>query len=145
MARKPWQKSDPLFRGDEKAGVTAPDPKSKTRIVPHILYLGGKGRETPYSSTSESREVAQVFAGSVGQVWKTRVSAAQTRGAKHLPRKQLLQDLRGKGKGKAKWTDAWEVAQAAAYVQLWSEHLLDWSGVSSSDITSKISATFQKA
>ena len=36
--------------------------------------------------------------------------------------------LKGYGKGKAKWENAIEVAQARAYVLRWSEHLLDWKG-----------------
>ena len=61
-----------------------------------------------------------------------------------MSRKQLLQLLKGYGKGKAKWTQAWEVAQAAQYVEQWSEHLLDWSKVSTKEIARAITQSFSK-
>lgn len=143
--QKAWKASDDLYRGDDAKAVTVPDPKSKTGIVPHILYLGGKGRATPFSSTTESEDHAEVFAGKDGTVWETDVATANKQGAKHLSRTDLLSNLKGYGKGKAKWTDAFEVKQAAAYVQQWSEHLLDWSGVDTSSIEGKVKSTFRKA
>jgi hypothetical protein len=113
-------------------------------VVEHILFLGGAGRKTPFSSTTEVAGVAEYFAGSRGRVWQTDVKAASSAGAKHHPRKQLLQELRGFGKGKAKWHGAFEVAQAAAYVARWSEHLLDWAAVPAGMIGVRVRATFHR-
>jgi hypothetical protein len=144
VTRVAWKKIEPLFRGDDRVGPAVPDPSSNTGIVEHVLYLGGRGRKTPSSSTSESEEVAEHFAGARGQVWRTSASAASTAGAKHLARKQLLENLKGFGRGKAKWNDAFEVAQAARYVDEWSEHLLDCSGASASDIGDAVARAFRK-
>lgn len=134
----------PLYRGDAAAGPAVPNPASKTSIVEHILYLGGRGRETPYSSTSESEDVAEHFAGPRGRVWQTSATRAAAEGARHLPRKQLLENLKGFGRGKAKWNDEFEIAQAARYVEEWSEHLLDWSATSPSAIRDAVSRAFRK-
>ena len=121
-----------------------PNPASKTGIVEHILFLEGRGRDTPYSSTTESEEVAEFFAGGGGRVWTTTVKAASAEGAAHLPRKQLLQNLKGFGKGKAKWHDAYEVAQAARYVEEWSEHLLGWRAVNPTSVDAAVRRAFRK-
>lgn len=142
--KKPWKPSDSLFRGDDKNFVNVPDPKSKTGIVPHILYLGGKGRSTPFTSTTESEDTAEYFAGEDGAVWETEVATATAESAKHLSRVDLLNNLKGFGKGKAKWSNAFEVKQAAAYVAQWSEHVLDWSATAPKDIETKIKKTFRK-
>jgi hypothetical protein len=34
--------------------------------------------------------------------------------------------MKGNGKGKAKWPNAFEVMQARRYVEQWGEHLLDF-------------------
>ena len=124
--------------------MTAPNPVAKTGLVEHILYLGGRGRETPYTSTSESESVADHFAGKSGRVWETTAGAASSEGAKHLARLALLQSLRGFGKGKAKWDDAFEVAQAARYVEEWSEHILDWSGAPPAQIAASVAKVFRR-
>ena len=64
-------------------------------------------------------------------------------GAVHIPRSELVQLLRGYGKGNAKWDDAFEVAQARAYVEHWSEHLFDWVDVPLSSIPQSIRETFK--
>jgi hypothetical protein len=144
MNRTAWTVRDPLFRGDEASGVAVPSPSSKRSIVEHILYLGGRGRETPFTSTTESPEVATWFSGEEGLVWETTARQASSEGARHLSRKDLLHSLRGFGKGKAKWSDAFEVAQAARYVEEWSEHLFDWSTLSQARIGDAIRKTFRK-
>jgi hypothetical protein len=93
---------------------------------------------------AKSRSVAETFAGPDGAVWSTKVSLAAAEGAKHLSRVQLAQDLKGFGKGKAKWTNAWEVAQAASYVKRWGEHLLDWSAAPAATIRTAVGRTFKK-
>ena len=133
---------DPLFRGENGVALAVPDPSAKISVVVHVLYLGGPGRKTPYMSTSESQEVAEYFAGPSGSVWQTSVSVARAEGARHLSRKQLLQDLRGRGRGRAKWHDVWEVRQAAAYIEQWSEHLLDWGMVGSAAVSSAVLRAF---
>jgi hypothetical protein len=144
MARSIWKERDPLFRGDDAGGPALPDPEASLNLVAHILYLGGPGRRTPYSSTTESEEVAEHFARPGGAVFETSSARARSTGAGHIPRKRLLQDLRAYGKGLAKWTDAWEVAQARNYVEQWSEHLLDWRSVSPADIRKAISTAFRR-
>jgi hypothetical protein len=124
-SKKPGQD---LFRGDDAKAVARPDPTSARGIVSHILYLDGVGRATPYTSTTESSESAKHFAGPNGKVWQTDPATARNQGAAHVSRADLLHLLKGYGKGKAKWKDAIEVAQARAYVLRWSEHLLDWKG-----------------
>jgi len=122
------ERIDRLFRGDSVAGVSVPNPGANTSLVAHILYLGGFGRLTCYTSTTDSRSVAGHFAGRQGRIWATDPGTATGCGAKHIPLAELRSLLRGFGKGKAKWNDPWEVAQARAYVEQWREHILDWKG-----------------
>jgi len=133
----------PLFRGNGRNGVAVPDPGSKILIVEHILYLGGAGRSTPFTSTTESREIAQHFAGGRGRVWRTDPETATSQGALHVPKDQLLRDLRGFGRGRAKWTSAWEVAHARALVERSREHLLDWSRVPKASIAERVRGAFR--
>jgi hypothetical protein len=44
----------------------------------------------------------------------------------HIDRKQLLQNLRGRGKGDASWSNPLEIKQARRFVELWSKHLIDF-------------------
>jgi hypothetical protein len=123
-----WKQKDPLYRGDAAAAVAVPVPGANPSIVRHILYLEGAGRETPYLSASESLETAERFAGNGGRVWSTTTAAARKRGVTHVGHTELLVLLNGKGKGKAKWSSAFEVQQARRYVEQHLEHLLDFSG-----------------
>ena len=132
-----------LFRGDSATGVAVPDPKAKTSIVDHVMYLGGRGRPTPYSSTTEDEDVADYFAGPSGRTWRVDAGKGKTRGVKHRSHASLVTDLRGYGKGAAKSTDPFLVAQARAYVIRWSEHLLDWSAVSASDVAAAVADVFK--
>lgn len=134
----------PLFRGDSDQAVATPSPGAKTTIVEHILYLGSYGRETPYTSTTESEDAASHFAGPHGAVWKTDSWRAATAGAKHWSKKQLLENLRGYGKGRAAWTDKWQLAQARCAVTRWSEHLLDWSSVPETEAATRVLTAFEK-
>jgi hypothetical protein len=136
--RRPPQ---PLFRGDDAKAVASPDPSSNRAIVSHILYLDGIGRPTPFTSTSDSRDSAAHFAGPRGRVWETDAPKAIGLGARHLAKKDLLHLLKGYGKGRARWNNALEVAQARAYVLRWSEHLIDWKGHAS--IASAIAEAFK--
>jgi hypothetical protein len=131
--RSNWRKPDPLYRGDGKDGVRPPHPTADPSIVRHILYLGGYGRETPYHSTSELRETAAHFAGKDGAVYSTTVERALSLAVRHIPRLELLGLLRGKGRGAAKGRTAYEVLLARKYVEQWSEHLLDYRGMESSE------------
>ena len=130
-----------LFRGDDAKSVALPDPRATRAVVSHILFLGGEGRATPWMSTTESKTTATHFAGPHGRVWTTDVPKAQHYGAKHVSKTDLLHLLKGYGKGKAKWGNAIEVAQARAYVLRWSEHLLDWKGHAA--IAAAVAATFK--
>ncbi|MEI7869450.1 MAG: hypothetical protein WCI11_16290 [Candidatus Methylumidiphilus sp.] len=131
---------DPLLRGDCKEGVRPPVPNADDSVVRHILYLEGPGRETPYLSATESREVAEYFAGPSGIVWQTMVSKLKERGITHLNKADLLTMLKGNGKGKAKWDSPYEVMQARRYVEQWSEHLLDFREIE--DATTAVSQVF---
>jgi hypothetical protein len=139
---KKWRSSKhPLLRGDSKSGVQVPAPDADEAIVRHILYLEGPGRDTPYLSTSEERAAAEFFAHG-GAVWGTFVGKAKDNGVRHIGNSELLHQMQGNGKGKAKWHDAFEVMQARRYVEEWSEHLLDFRGVSEPDMV--VSAIFVK-
>lgn len=136
-----WKKADPLFRGDAAAGVRCPTPDADPAIVRHILYLEGPGRETPYLSVSEERDLAERFAQARG-LWKTTVNRAAAEGIGHLSHRELLQLLKGAGKGDAQWPNRFEVLQARRYVEQWSEHLLDLRG--HPDPARAVAAAFEK-
>lgn len=102
-------------------------PTANKSIVRHVLYLEGFGRDTPYLSTTEDRAVAGRFAGKHGAIWATDAKKLRaTEGTRHISRKDLLQLLKGKGKGDAIWTSAYEVAQARRYVEESREHLISF-------------------
>lgn len=125
-----WKEDrDPLFRGDAKERVALPAPAADPSIVRHILYLGGPGRETPYLSTSESSRVAERFAGRAGQVWRARIPSVRENGIGHIGRAELMDLLKGWGKGAARWDSPYEVMQARRYVEEWLEHLLDFRSI----------------
>jgi hypothetical protein len=115
-----------LFRGDGRDGPVVPQPAADPSYVRHILYLDGAGRATPYLSTTESREVADYFARKGGQTRQTTVKRVQERELLHISQSELLQQLRGKGKGRGTWNNAYEVMQARKYVEQWLEHLLSF-------------------
>jgi len=126
--KKKWKASkDPLYRGDGKQSVCAPSPDADDSIVRHVMYFEGPGRETPYLSTSEEFELAENF--SNGTVWKTLVKIAKAESIGHISRTELLSLMKGNGKGRAKWPNAFEVMQARRYVEQWGEHLLDFRGI----------------
>lgn len=137
-AKKKWRMSkDPLYRGDEKDSVCVPNPEADDSIVRHIMYFEGPGRKTPYLSTSEEYELAENF--SNGSVWKTFVRIARKESVLHISSTELLALMKGNGKGKAKWPNAFEVMQARRYVEQWGEHLLDFQKVGDpSEVTKKI-------
>ena len=143
-----WKaRTDPLYRGDSAGGVALPTPTADSSIVRHVLYLDGLGRETPYSSTTESHDVAVRFAGSRGAVWETKVQKAEDRGVQHISRKTMLDLLKGKGKGDAAWPSAFEVLQARKYIEESNEHLLDFrshDGSSSEDLEAVVNKLFQR-
>ncbi|MBS4051748.1 MAG: hypothetical protein KGZ69_11155 [Methylomonas sp.] len=140
---KKWKLSkDPLLRGDSKSGVRPPVPSADDSLIRHILYLEGPGRETPYLSTSENIEAADFFAQG-GIVWKTFVKKAKDSGIGHISNSELLSVMKGNGKGKAKWDDAFEVMQARRYVEQWAEHLLDFREVD--DPEKIVSLIFEKS
>lgn len=144
MAESRWKQSeDPLFRGSDREAAGRPTPAADPSIVRHILYLDGYGRETPYLSTTESPEAARHFAHANGAVWRTMVARARRAGVGHRSRKELLQNLRGLGKGDAAWPSAYEVMQARAYVEQWQEHLLDFREVSGA-VSEVVAAVFER-
>lgn len=136
-----------LFRGDAKGGVLPPVPSADASIVRHVLYLDGPGRLSPYLSTTESHKVAKHFARRQGLVYRTTVSSAKAVGVSHRSRKELLQLLKGRGKGDAAWHSPYEVAQARRYVEQWAEHLYDYRGLIGLDpvvLTEITSALFEE-
>jgi hypothetical protein len=106
--------------------------------------MGGAGRPTPFTPTTEAREVAEQFAGKDGHVWETDPESAKHQGARHIPLKRLLADLKGKGRGECAWDDPWEVARARALAERWSEHLLDWRGVEKKVVANCVRAAFRR-
>lgn len=131
-----WKKrKHPLFRGDARNAVCVPNPDADDSIVRHVMYLEGPGRETPYLSTSEKYEFAERF--SNGAVWETFVAVARKESVEHISRTELLSLMKGNGKGKAKWPNAFEVMQARRYVEQWGEHLLDFREVDNPVETTK--------
>lgn len=128
MPKASWKMTrDPLFRGDSASGVSIPRPSANRSIVRHILYLEGFGRETPYLSASEVRATAEYFAGPEGDIYVGRPKEWPVLGVKHRSRKELLQLLRGKGRGDAEWPSAFEVLRAHQYVEESQEHLADFT------------------
>lgn len=120
---------DPLYRGDVASGVSLPSPSASRSIVRHILYLEGYGRETPYLSASENLATAVRFAGTYGKTYIGQAKEWPVLNVKHRPRKELLQLLRGRGKGDAEWSNAFEVMRARQYVEEAQEHLADFTAV----------------
>lgn len=137
-----WKASkDPLYRGDGKQSVCIPRPDADDSIVRHIMYFEGPGRETPYLSTSEEFELANNFAN--GAVWQTLVKIAKAEFVGHISKTELLSLMKGNGKGKAKWPNAFEVMQARRYVEQWGEHLLDFRGIQ--EPSSVVKKIFEKS
>jgi hypothetical protein len=126
MRREAWGVDDHLCRGDESEAVSVPNPGADASLVRHILYLDGRGRLTPYLSSSEDFESARNFAGASGRVWFTKVIRIEGEGLRYISNQELLGLLRGKGKGDASWTKASEVQQARAFAEFWGEHLADF-------------------
>lgn len=77
-----------------------------------------------------------------GMVWSTFVKKANDNGVRHISNSELLSQMKGNGKGKAKWDDAFEVMQARRYVEQWSEHLLDFREISEPEET--VAKIFEK-
>lgn len=139
-----WKKKrDPLFRGDAAAGVALPEPKANLSIVAHVLYLGGAGRESQYQSTTESEEVANHFAGTTGRVYRTTAQRAEQHGVGHVSQVELIQLLRGKGKGRAKG-GALRVIQARRFVEQWAEHLLDFTKIEPENVNATVGALYAR-
>jgi hypothetical protein len=70
---------------------------------------------------------AQRFAGSQGAVYIGYPKEWPSFGVKHRSKKELLQLLKGKGKGDASWHSAYEVMRARQYVEESQEHLADFT------------------
>lgn len=143
MPAKKWKQSrDPLYRGDHKDTVSVPTPGADGSVIRHVLYLEGPGRETPYLSTSERREVAKRFA-QAGGVWEVSVAHAKANGVGHISNSELLGLMNGNGKGIANWPNAFEVMQARRYVEEHSEHLLDFRDVA--EVKNTVNQIFSKS
>ena len=143
-----WGVDDPLCRGDNQESVRLPDPAAAESIVRHVLYLDGPGRSTPYLSTTEDEEIARtVFGGKAGRVWFTTVARAQSAELRYISNAELLDLLRGKGKGDALWPRASEVMQARAFAEQWAEHLVDFrsqKGKAPDALRSLVASVFTK-
>jgi hypothetical protein len=131
LSMRAWKRDrDPLFRGDASDAVQVPSPKADPRLVRHILYLEGFGRETPYLSLSEDRESAEHFAPRArGTIWQTQAPEAARSGVRHISRKELLQTLKQGRGGVAAWPSEAELQRARVLVERWGEHLYDYSGL----------------
>lgn len=143
MGAKPWRTtSDPLFRGCDDGGPGLPVPQADPSVVRHILYLDGPGRPTPYVSVTEHRETAARFGH--GSTWVTSAPTAAGEGFRHLSRKELMDWLKGTGKGPAAWPSAYEVAQARRYVEEHTEHLLDSEPIGAQRVEASMTAAFRR-
>lgn len=138
--RSAWKASrDPLYRGAFSSTPGDPVPGADPSIVRHILYLEGFGRATPYLSASEEHDSAAFFAKNHdGAVWETAVPRLTPEGIAHRSRKELLQLLKGKGKGDAAWHSAHQVMRAAVYVEEHLEHLLDFRKVNAAGAAQRV-------
>jgi len=147
VADSSWGIDDPLCRGDHKDSVVPPVPDASPSIVRHVLYLDGRGRDTPFVSTTEDEDVAERFARPDGRVWYTLVSKIEAAELRYISKAELLDLLRGKGKGDAAWPRASEVAAARALVEQNGEHLADFrrmKGRSAQDVEQCVSSLFTK-
>ena len=131
-----------LYRGDDADEVSCPTPAADASLIRHIMYFEGPGRETPYLSTTESREVAAHFS-RAGAIWETNVEKIVSNKVGHISNKELITLLKGTGKGNASWDSPSEVMQARRYVIEHSEHLLDFRSVD--DPRAAATAIFQKS
>ena len=138
-----WKVRDPLLRGDAVDEVALPNPTATASLVDHILYLGGRGRQTRYLSLTEALPTAEHFAGD-GAVWETTVSRLAASGAAHRSRKELLGLLKPPGKGPATKHTAYELMLAKGYVERWSEHLADFGPVPLDQLPSAVKAAFHR-
>jgi hypothetical protein len=130
MTDQSWKlKRDPVYRGDCAPEVSRPVPSASRSIVRHVLFLEGFGRATPYLSASEQRDTANFFAGHGGKTYIGRPVEWPTFDVKHRSRKELVQLLRGTGKGDAEWPSAFEVLRARQYVEEWQGHLADFTSL----------------
>jgi hypothetical protein len=144
-AKQKWKISkDPLYRGENSSNPTIPTPQANKAIVRHILYLEGQGRETPYLSTSESEDTARRFAGRNGNIFRAIPKEWHKSEVKHRSRKELLDLLKGKGKGDAEWSSAVEVLRAHQYVEEHAEHLADFSAIHPEAAESSVNTIFKK-
>ncbi|MDK4807814.1 MAG: hypothetical protein OC190_14875 [Novosphingobium aromaticivorans] len=64
-----------------------------------------------------------------GGLWVTTVKVANKAAVRHIGNDELLQLLRGRGKGAAAWNDPREVMRARVLVELHGEHLLDFRDI----------------
>jgi hypothetical protein len=124
--------------------LTTPTPSANKSIVRHILYLEGQGRETPYLSSTEHEDTARRFAGRNGTVFHGAPKNWSGSAVKHRSRKELLELLRGKGKGDAEWHSALEVLRASQYVEEHAEHLADFSGIHPENAQAAANTVFKK-
>jgi hypothetical protein len=130
MVEQSWKlKRDPVYRGDRMREVSLPVPSASRSIVRHVLFLEGFGRSTPYLSASELRATADFFAGPGGKTYIGRPVEWPRLDVRHRSRKELVQLLRGTGKGDAEWPSAFEVLRARQYVEEWQEHLADFTSL----------------
>lgn len=140
-----WKISkDFLYRGENSNGLTTPTPRANKSIVRHILYLEGQGRETPYLSSTEHADTAKRFAGRHGSVFQAAPREWGSSSVKHRSKKELLDLLKGKGKGDAEWHSALEVLRASQYVEEHAEHLADFSDIQPEDAQKVVHTIFTK-
>jgi hypothetical protein len=133
-----------LLRGDQPDAVSVPDPNASNLLIRHILYVDGYGRQTPYLSTSELREIAELW----GVVWETPSSLASSHGATHIRKDELLSIIRVSRRGRAGWPRRLERLQAMRYVEDNHEHLLDYTAFRdrpAAELTDAVKKTFSRS
>jgi hypothetical protein len=112
---------DHLYRGNDDEVAGRPDPAADRNLVRHVLYLGGRGRATPYLSITADRDEAAFF----GLVWQTSSAALASSGTKHLQNDALIAALK-RNKGRSRWPSTKDRLRAAKYAEEHGEELADF-------------------
>lgn len=113
--------ADRLYRGNDDEVAGRPDPRANDNLVRHVLYLGGRGRASPYLSATADRNEAAEF----GPTWETTSAAVQASGARHLPNDALIAALK-RNRGRARWPSTRDRQRALKYAEQHGEQLVDY-------------------
>jgi hypothetical protein len=99
-----------------------PAPDGDASLVRHVLQFDD-GR-SPYMSTTEHLNVAKLFAGATGTLWRTVVARIQSAELRWIGRSELLQLLQA-GVGITAWPRPSDLLEAQHHVECDAEHVVD--------------------